>query len=131
MIKLTLLIFLFLIISTTSTSQAGKIAKILTSCNDSSILNLADTSIYFPNSNRHLKLPKNWCADFYGELPMLHTQKNNDSVTFNVRGNQAWDTFPKDELFNFIKNDTIKILSFEEFSYHNHIFLLTQHKEHK
>ncbi len=126
MMKLTLLIFIF--ISKVTISQVDEIVTVLTNCKDSSIINNIDTAICFPNSNRYLKLPKNWCADFYGELPMLHAQKNTDSLTFNVRGYQAWDTFPKDYLFDYLKNETINTRSFEEFNFHNHIFLLIQNK---
>ena len=121
--------FLFLFILKTAYSQANEVASILTNCKQNVVLS-NDFSTKLPQTETTLLLPEKWCADFYGELPMLHAQKNDSAFSFNLIANQAWDSFPKGELFILLKKSK-DVFSFKEFNYHNHTFLLTEQAENK
>lgn len=126
MIKQLILIFLLVIGYKTITSQVDVIVNNLINFNDEAI-KLSDSLIKFPTSNRSLKLPRNWKAKFKGELPSLYANSEGNYII----GHQSWDPYPKGALFNQIKLDTTMALSYIEFNYCNHQFLLTKIEEDK
>ena len=121
-------IFAFLIalfITNTINAQLKSIANELTACNKYTE-NRTGTKINFPNSKNFLRLPNKWEGSFQGDNPRLIAQKTTDSISFFVKAYQVWDTFPKGELFEFLKEDNS---AFYDFEYLNHHFLITKDLE--
>ena len=118
MIKIATSILLLLLTNLVGHCQFNDFINTLNSCSSDFLFNYED-SINFPKGNNHLKIPKKWKVEFKGELKELYASKKKDSSFINIRANQAWNVYGKDELFEKISE---QFEFSKQFNYLNHKF---------